>query len=339
MSLKILLTLSLINKWTVITTELGSALLQAPRANEELVLVKPPPELEQNPDVLWKLTRALYGLKTSPKLWQQSLASKLEELGLRKNKVDPCIWVGDQLLVMIHLDALLIVGDKLQQESFINQLSAYISLKDTTQLDAKTPLTFLGKTLEHNKKEHSISLHLPTFYYMKLLKMYGMEEAKATSTLEDQLGQSEGLRKYRNKTLASARHKPYRTAVGQLLWATLVRPDISFAVKELSRSLKAPTQQDEQQLRQVLGYIKGILHFTTSLQPPRKRVIERPSSIQIQACFDSAWARSPQTKKSTSGSSLSLWGVPLATSSRTQATPTLSSAFMQWGWPFKMPSP
>ena len=161
MSLKILLTLSLINRWDVITADISSALLQAPIANDELALVKPPPELEQDPDVLWKLTRALYGIKISPKLWQQYLANKLEELGLRKNKVDPCIFASEQLVVMHHLDALLIVGDKSQQESFINQLSAYISLEDTTKLDATTPLTFLGKTLEHNQKEHSINLHLP----------------------------------------------------------------------------------------------------------------------------------------------------------------------------------
>ena len=85
MSLKILLTLSLINNWDVITADLSSALIQAPTANEELVLVQPPPELEQDPDVLWKLTTALYGIKPDPKLWQQSLASKLEELGLKKN--------------------------------------------------------------------------------------------------------------------------------------------------------------------------------------------------------------------------------------------------------------
>ena len=49
MSLKILLTLSLINQWDVITTNISSALRQAPIAIEELVLVQPPPELEQNP--------------------------------------------------------------------------------------------------------------------------------------------------------------------------------------------------------------------------------------------------------------------------------------------------
>ena len=43
MSLKILLTLSSINRWDVITANISSALLQAPIADEELVLVQPPP--------------------------------------------------------------------------------------------------------------------------------------------------------------------------------------------------------------------------------------------------------------------------------------------------------
>ena len=98
--------------------------------------------------------------------------------------------------------------------------------------------------------------------------------------------------------------------------------------KELSRSLKAPTQQDEQQLRQVLGYIKGTLHFTTSLQPPRKRVIERASSIQIQACL---WLQLGQEALRQRRQQVELpcpsVGVPLAASSRTQASQAaLSSA-------------
>ena len=77
----IILALSLINRWDVITANLSSTLLQAPIASEELLLVEPAPELEQDPGVLWKLTRALYGIKPNPKLWQQYLASKHEELG------------------------------------------------------------------------------------------------------------------------------------------------------------------------------------------------------------------------------------------------------------------
>ena len=244
LSLRILLILSLVNHWDVVTADISSAFLQAPIPEGELVLVKPPPELEQNPDVLWKLRKALYGLKTSPKLWQQHLSSKLEELGLRKNKADPCIFMGEKLLVMTYVDDLLIVGEKQEQESFLAKLSAQFPLKPQTKLDAQTPLTFLGKLVEHNAQEHSISLHLPTAYYLKLFKLYGMEQAKPSSTTGDKLGLSDDPADPLNQPLDPARHKLYRTAVGKLLWATPVRPDISFAVKELSRSLQSPTQQE-----------------------------------------------------------------------------------------------
>ena len=326
LSLRVLLILSLVNHWDVVTADISSAFLQAPIPEGELVLVKPPPELEQNPDVLWKLRKALYGLKTSPKLWQQHLSSKLEELGLRKNKADPCIFMGDKLLVMTYVDDLLIVGEKLEQESFLAKLSAQFPLKHQTKLDAKTPLTFLGKLVEYNQQEHSISLHLPTAYYQKLFKLYGMEQAKPSSTTGDKLGLSDDPADPLNQPLDPARHKLYRTAVGKLLWATPVRPDISFAVKELSRSLQSPTQQNEKELKHVLRYLKGSLQYTTCLKPPRKRVVEQASTIEIQAFADSDWAGCVKTRKSTSGASLALWGVTIATSSRTQATQALSSA-------------
>ena len=130
----------------------------------------------------------LYGLKTSPKLWQQHLSKKLEELGLRKNKADPCIFMGEKLLVMTYVDDLLIVGEKQEQEAFLAKLSAQFPLEHQTKLDAKTPLTFLGKLVEYNQQEHSISLHLPTAYYQKLFKLYGLESAKPASTTGDKLG-------------------------------------------------------------------------------------------------------------------------------------------------------
>ena len=326
LSLRILLILSLVNHWDVVTADISSAFLQAPIPEGELVLVKPPPELEQDQDVLWKLRKALYGLKTSPKLWQQHLSDKLQALGLTKNRADPCIFQADKLLVMTYVDDLLIVGEKLAQESFLAKLSAMFPLKHQTKLDAQTPLTFLGKLVEYNQQEHSISLHLPTAYYQKLFKLYGMEQAKPSSTTGDKLGLNDDPADPLNQLLDPARHKLYRTAVGKLLWATPVRPDISFAVKELSRSLQSPTQQNEKELKHVLRYLKGSLQYTTCLKPPRKRVVEQASTIEIQAFADSDWAGCAKTRKSTSGASLALWGVTIATSSRTQATQALSSA-------------
>ena len=99
--------------------------------------------------------------------------------------------MGEKLLVMTYVDDLLIVGEKQEQESFLAKLSAQFPLKHQTKLDAKTPLTFLGKLVEHNAQEHSISLHLPTAYYLKLFKLYGMEQAKPSFTTGDKPGLSE----------------------------------------------------------------------------------------------------------------------------------------------------
>eukprot|EP00971_Amphidinium_carterae_P279026 5538992-Amphidinium_carterae.1 len=56
----------------------------------------------------------------------------------------------------------------------------------------------------------------------------------------------------------------YRTAVGQILWVSQLRVDIVFAVKELSRALQQP---DLKNLKQLLRYIKGTIHYRAHLRP------------------------------------------------------------------------
>eukprot|EP00971_Amphidinium_carterae_P133501 2644218-Amphidinium_carterae.1 len=41
----------------------------------------------------------------------------------------------------------------------------------------------------------------------------------------------------------------YRTAVGQLLWVSQLRVDIAYAVKELSRALQQPDNEDLKNLK------------------------------------------------------------------------------------------
>eukprot|EP00971_Amphidinium_carterae_P119196 2361027-Amphidinium_carterae.2 len=72
MVMRLLLTLAIIKKFTLFTTDVASAFLNTPI--DEEVLVQPPKEYYHNqPNVLWKMTKALYGLRTSPKQWQEHL--------------------------------------------------------------------------------------------------------------------------------------------------------------------------------------------------------------------------------------------------------------------------
>ena len=78
---------------------------------EEDIYVQPPPEVYQHrPRVIWKLHRALYGLRTSPKMWQEHLHSTLRGLQLQQLKADRCVWVKPNLMVLAYVDDLLMAG-------------------------------------------------------------------------------------------------------------------------------------------------------------------------------------------------------------------------------------
>ena len=184
---------------------------------------------------------------------QEQQINQLRELGLKKSLVHDQIFVGDQLCVMHHENHMLIGGAKPQQECFINKLSAYMLLEDANQLDEQTPLIFLGRSLEDNRAEKSISLTLPSAFYLELLGRYGLEDATATSSPRDEL---ESAAPRWNIILDATRTKLYKQTVGDLIWSSFSRPDIGFAVQQLSNSFRQPTEQDEMQLVKVLRYLK-----------------------------------------------------------------------------------
>ena len=107
------------------------------------------------------------------------------------------------------------------------------------------------------------------------------------------------------------------------LWSSLSRPDISFSVQTLAKSFTKPTEQNERQLEKVLLYLKGTMHFSISLQPPRKW--EKATSFELIAFSAASW---PEVGRSTIGVSLFLMGVPLAASTATQAT-TIKAAQLE----------
>ena len=268
-SLRVVLTLSLMQKWQLTTTRIQTA-----QPQEETI-------------------------------------SNLKELGLRKCSLDTQLLLGDHLCIMLDGNNLLIAGQKQEQECFLSKLSALMTLESTTKLEEGTPLTFLDKSVEINQAERSISLQLPLAYYMQLLEPYGLEDATPPSSLEEL---DFAAPSWTSNNLDAKQSKLYRDTVGALSRVTLVRPDIGFAVEQLRRSLSRPTENDEVQLRKVLGYLRGTHAYSTKLQPPRRWT--RAKSLDLLAFASTSWT---EARRSTFGVSLFLMGVPLAASSRQQA--------------------
>ena len=115
---------------------------------------------------------------------EDALGQQLGDIGLEKNKLDQNIFSGDELVILLHKSSILIGGTELQQECFYCELSALVSLEPPTKLDHDTPVRFCNKTLEYNESSNSISLSVPTSFYMELLQRHNLEEVEPTTSLQ-----------------------------------------------------------------------------------------------------------------------------------------------------------
>ena len=124
--------------------------------------------------------------------------------------------------------------------------------------------------------------------------------------------------------LDKEQHSYYRKTVGQLLWLCPVRPDVTFAVKELSRGVSAPTSSHLNKLRHLLRYLYSTKEHKVELRP--KVLLDAKNTCLNVTCYaDSDWAGCTATRKSTSGVLCSVLGSTICTISRTQQTLALSS--------------
>eukprot|EP00438_Fugacium_kawagutii_P020126 Skav209748 [mRNA] locus=scaffold9:50691:51206:+ [translate_table: standard] len=82
--LRILLTIAQFKQWTVLTGDISTAFLHALAATDNLYMW-PPAELYAQghyTTTVWKLNKAIYGLRSSPKSWQDRFANVLQQLGM-----------------------------------------------------------------------------------------------------------------------------------------------------------------------------------------------------------------------------------------------------------------
>ena len=233
-----------------------------------------------------------------------------------------------------HLRRRLLVG-RIQQ--FIATLKATFTLKHVTTLSKEQDIRFLGKRLQLHD-DNSISISLEPSYWDNMLRPYNLhgENVKIVTTtcLEQQpLQEKEKLDPQQNKM--------FRTTVGQLIWASLDRPDLMYCARLHSSRLEGPTERDLRSLKHTLRYLMGTTHYklfigkgladylptnhngfvTFPLGIPQNNI-----PLDLRCYTDSDWAGDKTTRRSTSGWLCSLLGTPLSYANRTQQTVTLSSA-------------
>ena len=340
-SLKTLLLLGVLQGHHTTCLDISTALINTPLPPTEEIYVQPPQEWYYNPPAtLWRLKKAMYGLRTSPKLRQQHLGEALRQQQLRQCKADRCLWTTPGLGVLVYVDDLLLVGETTRIQQFISTLRATFTLKHVTTLSKEQDVRFLGRRLQLHD-DNSISISLESSYWDNMLRPYHLDGDKVktvtTTCLEQQPLQE-------REKLDPQQHKMFRTTVGQLIWASLDRPDLMHATNLNSSRLQGPTERDLRSLKHTLRYIKGTTHYklfigrglADYLSTTHNGFVTFPQNnipLDLRCYTDSDWAGGKTTRRSAGGWLCSLLGTPLSYASRTQQTVTLSPVPKPNSWP------
>ena len=314
-SLRTMLTMALARGFEIKTYDISTAFLHADVQGE--VYVEPPIEFYPEKNVLWKLRKAMYGLRTAPKCWQNHLCSTLENLGLFRLVSDPNVYTNKRdIYVVAYVDDLLLIGITEAILDFAQRLSEKLLVKHCGDLIDGNTIRFLGRELY--RIDSCIYFRMPGYVDAMALELSITKGVKTTGYtavkhLED--GDEE---------LCPEEHKQFRGIVGKLMWLCGSRPDLCFATKELARGLSAPTREHMARAMHAVKYAIETKDYALKLYANEQ--LDSNSIVQLDAYSDSDWAGCVATRRSTSGVAILLCGSTVSYHSRTQTSVALSSA-------------
>ena len=197
------------------------------------------------------LKKAMYGLRSSPKAWQDYLAEVLQKLGFVRLKSEPNVYTNAtrDCYIMVYVDDLLVLGDKTTVDSTFEAIQKQVLLKHIGYLEPGKPQQFLGRNIDHFG--NYCNLGLKDSCIDNMIEESGMNNCNSVNT--------PGIAHYKptiedEALLDHEQHKRYRRIVGKLQWLAYTRPDIAYSTKELARDLTAPTEFSQKRVKHLLRY-------------------------------------------------------------------------------------
>jgi transposase InsO family protein len=297
-TIRMMLAKAVQEKWSIKQLDVPTAFLNG-ELNVE-VYIKPPQGVSTNVEV-FKLNKALYGLREAPKCWNQRFDDFAVSNGLDRSRNDFCLYTGKDIWLLIFVDDILVAG---KYEKVVERLKKEFNAKDLG-----VPRHFLGTVLVCEGDTISISQES---FIEKILGRFRMEDCKGANTPMEphfQIDSSEEIVDV-----------PYRELIGSLMYISMIsRPDITYATSYLSRFLDRPTNQLWKAGKRVLRYLKMTKEL--ALTYTRNSALE-----EINAYADADWAADKSDRKSVSGSAIFYGGKLIQWTSKKQQTVALSTA-------------
>ncbi|KAL4025120.1 hypothetical protein IC575_013498 [Cucumis melo] len=277
-----LLAIAAAKQWPLLQMDVKNAFLNGTLSEE--VYMKPPPGTTPPPQKVCLLRRALYGLKQAPRAWFATFSSTITQLGFTSSSHDSALFTRQTpngiVLLLLYVDDMIITGDDPQAISDLQcYLGKHFEMKDLGNLNY-----FLGLEISSS----SSGYYLSQAKYRRppqSIRYYRLRHFLNTSDPNVRLTPFDGV-PLEDPTL-------YRQLVGSLIYLTVTRPDIAYAVHIVSQFMAAPRTIHFTAVLRILRYIKGTLGH--GLQ------FSSQSSLVLSGFSDADWAGDPTDRRSTTG--------------------------------------
>lgn len=176
----------------------------------------------------------------------------------------------------------------------------------------------LGMHIERDRKKGTITIDQHK-YVKEMLKRFNMDESHPVDTPADV---NSKLTNEMSPSSATDREEmaiiPYQEAVGSLLYAAQVsRPDIQFAVNNVSRFSNNPGKPHWMAVKRIMRYLNGTRDT--------KLVYRRDDKLGLHGFSDADWAGDAVDRRSVTGYVFLLQGGAITWNSKKQPTVALST--------------
>jgi hypothetical protein len=303
-AIRILLAFSVAKGFKLYQMDVKSAFFNGVLEEEVFVRQSPGFESEKYPHRVYKLRKALYGLKHAPRAWYGRLRGFLFETGFEMGKVDQTLFLlrqgKDILIVQVYVDDIVFGGScKSLVARFAEDMRREFEMSMMGVLQY-----FLGQQIKQSKEGTFVH---QAKYARDIMRKFKMEDSKTmatpmstTTTLDvDEEGKH-------------VDQKEYRIMIVSLLFLMVTRLDIQFSVCLCARFRASPRTSHRQAVKRIFRYLRHTPDFGLWYSASY--------SLVLHGFSDADFAGRQLDRKSTSGTFQFLGSSLVSWSSRKQSS-------------------
>jgi hypothetical protein len=307
-TVRVLLTIAAQNRWYLLQLDINNAFLNGD-LHEEVYMKLPLGYPHHQPNMVCKLHKSLYGLRQASRQWYSKFSSTLLQQGFQPCTADSSLFTkgsGTSLIILlVYVDDIIVASpSNALIASTKTMLETHFKLKVLGDLKY-----FLG--LKIAKSEQGIHL-CQRKYALQLLNDTGFTASKPASVPMDP-----GIHLNDKDGALLEDITEYRRLVGRLIYLTISRPDIAYAVNKLSQYVSKPRVPHLQAAHHLLRYLKA----TTG----QGIFFPAVPNLKVSAYVDADWGSCLDSRKSTTGFCIYLGHALISWKSKKQATVARSS--------------